>query len=478
MLSISSWLRWLFIWSSLAVSSHALAVTEYTWGGAGFGSGHPSAVAACQAGIPGFDPDGTYEKVVINLPFAQCYWRSWNGELRSSPNQMVRNGDGCLPGKTYNAATGGCEAPSNSCLAKAGSTTRWSVTGKTTDPSPPVKKVGSVYVFTRPPVIDGCELNVLTGSSCRFKADDSFVCVGQGQFTGNEAATTTDTVPDSLENDPEPGESSQEAECTSWTTDAEGRRHMTCETSVTNSVEGGSQCGTVDVGAGTEFRCIKPSPTPTSTKEDTTENVTKEDTPDGGEKTTTETTVTKTYCAAGACTTTTTTNVSNTTTNAAGETTSSSGSCTGAGCDKPTQPDEQKEEEPAPDATGLACAEALACTGDAIQCALLRTEKEQKCAAEEAGDYDAVKDDIDALVQGEQFQMEEDTTDFSALFNTGTRFLPSACPVDVPISLSSGRNLHISWQPLCNMAETLGFLFVAMTSLFFIRYVGSALGGE
>ncbi|MNG06571.1 hypothetical protein D3C84_898220 [compost metagenome] len=138
----------------------------------------------------------------------------------------------------------------------------------------------------------------------------------------------------------------------------------------------------------------------------------------------------------------------------------------------------EEEGEEQATATGITCTETLACTGDAVQCALLRSQKEEKCASEEAGDYDGSKGDIDALLAGPEFQLEEETTDFSSLFSTGARFLPSACPADVQLALSGGRSFHISWQPLCNAAEILSFLFVAMTSLFFIRYVGSALGGE
>ncbi|MCY1548362.1 hypothetical protein D9M68_844660 [compost metagenome] len=104
---------------------------------------------------------------------------------------------------------------------------------------------------------------------------------------------------------------------------------------------------------------------------DTEEQVTKEDQAGGGEKTTTTTTTTKTYCQEGACTTTNTTNTNVTVTGPGGETISETDNCFGAGCGKPEQPDEQQEEEEEvePEATGLACAESLACTGDAVQAA-------------------------------------------------------------------------------------------------------------
>ncbi len=484
MSSISSWCRWLFISCCLVGSSQVWAVTPYTWGGAGFGTGHPSAVAACQASVKGFDPDGTYDKVVINLPFAKCYWRSWNGELRVAPSDMVRQGDGCLPGTTYNATSGGCEAPPNTCASKAGQVTTWIVkytmeqflkaTGK--DGSTPNQHIDS----------GGCSAEINT-KECGVNGDHSqAACFGTATFSGEQTPADPVSIHDDCTGDPlcPPAEvkfdASTDSSCSAITYTGNGASQYECITEEIADSPGKVSCGTVTTGEQTQWVCTAPNPTPTKDTTKTTEKVTETPKPDGSKEKVTETKTDETKCKDGKCTTTSTVNVKTETTNADGTKGPESETCTGPKCAEDGKQEEMAEEgeDEEATATGISCAETLACTGDAVQCALLRSQKEEKCSAEEAGDYDGKKGDIDALVSGPEFQLEEETTDFSTLFSTGVRFLPSACPADVQLSLSGGRHFAISWQPLCNAAEILSYLFVAMTSLFFIRYVGSALGGE
>lgn len=102
---------------------------------------------------------------------------TWGSSGQYSYSATVyRYGDSCPSGTTYNSTTGACDAPSNPCLAKQGQTTKWTVTGNINEPNSPVKKIASTsapgndyYTFTRPPVIDGCEVNPLGPSKCIFK---------------------------------------------------------------------------------------------------------------------------------------------------------------------------------------------------------------------------------------------------------------------------------------------------------------------
>jgi len=75
--------------------------------------------------------------------------------------------------------------------------------------------------------------------------------------------------------------------------------------------------------------------------------------------------------------------------------------------------------------------------------------------------------------------LKEETIDVASYFSTGTRFLPSGCPAPKQLYISTlGRNLSLSWEPLCNFAGALSFIVVAMASLFFVVYVGRSFGGE
>lgn len=392
-----------------------------------------------------------------------------------------RYGSACPSGTEYDSTTGECKSPSNPCLAKKGQTTKWAITGNTNDPNTPVRQIksssGTYYTFTREPVIDGCEVKSLVGSKCIFKPDGIFACAGSGQFTGEQKELTSDTVPESVDIQPEPGESTQESECTSWTEDAEGRRHMTCNVTTEQTLDGGSQCGQVNG----EWQCIKPSPKPESTKNASEQKITEETLAGGDKKKTTETTVNKTYCSEGACTTTTTKTTNVTITGSDGSTKSSTDSCTGPGCSKPSQPDEQKppeEEKPEPAASGLACTESVSCTGDAVQCAMLRTEKEQKCNAEKAGDYNEYKDEIEQAVSGDNFKMEEGDENISSVLTNISRFLPSSCPAPIQINTNLAGTVSLPLDQLCSFAEIFGHFFVAFAGLFFIRQIAASDGGS
>lgn len=471
---------------ALLISGWASAA-DYYWKHQLSDNHYGSALSACEAYSVqtsvnyGWTNPSSHSVRPYNATSYYCKFNSSVGEVERLV--LTRSGDSCPSGTTYNDTTGQCDAPSNPCLAKKGQTSKWSVTGNTNDPNTPVKKFESTslpgtnyYVFTRPPVIDGCELKPLGPSKCIFKPDGIFACAGSGQYTGEQKTPTADTVPESVDIEPQPGEASQESDCTSWSEDAEGRRHMTCNVTTEQTLEGGSQCGQVNG----EWQCIKPSPKPESTKNASTQKITEETLAGGDKKKTTETTVNKTYCAEGACTTTTTKTTNVTITGSDGSTKSSTDSCTGAGCGKPSQPDEQKppeEEKPEPSATGLACTEAVSCTGDAVQCAMLRTEKEQKCNAEKAGDYNEYKDEIEQAVSGEQFQMEEGDENISSALTNISRFLPSSCPAPIQINTNLAGTVSLPLDQLCSFAEIFGHFFVAFAGLFFIRQIAASDGG-
>jgi hypothetical protein len=82
--------------------------------------------------------------------------------------------------------------------------------------------------------------------------------------------------------------------------------------------------------------------------------------------------------------------------------------------------------------------------------------------------------------QGDAARFTEDDTEVVELqgfINARSRFLPASCPPPIPLTLSGG-TFHFDLQPLCNFAEQLGYLIVAMASLFAALYVGRSFGGN
>ncbi len=139
----------------------------------------------------------------------------------------------------------------------------------------------------------------------------------------------------------------------------------------------------------------------------------------------------------------------------------------------------EEGEDPVSSVGGEACTATVTCEGDAIQCAILRQQKAQKCFAEEDRDWSKAKPIIESEVAGAAYQLKDATVNVSSGFSTGTRFLPSGCPAPKSMYISTiGRTITLSWQPLCDFAGAISYIVVAMASLFFVVYVGRSFGGE
>jgi hypothetical protein len=173
-------------------------------------------------------------------------------------------------------------------------------------------------------------------------------------------------------------------------------------------------------------------------------------------------------------------------TNADGTSGGTSSNCTGAGCktgsNDDTSDDQQDDEQPERTASGdTDCAAALACDGDAIDCAMVRQQKQLRCEVKDQGDLPKHKDEVKGLISGSQFAQEEDgQIEAPSFLNQGSRFLPATCPAAKSFSLQTngGRTFQLSYEPLCAAASDLGVLFLIGTSVFCALYVGRAFGGE
>ena len=140
---------------------------------------------------------------------------------------------------------------------------------------------------------------------------------------------------------------------------------------------------------------------------------------------------------------------------------------------------EQKpeEEEAVSEIAGLQCEAAIACSGDAIQCAIASTQKDTKCLLQESLDFPTQQSEITSIFQGDDFVLDEEEIDIPSFIGQGSRFLPSTCPAPISLPLS-GKTLQLDTQPFCTFANDLSFLIVAFATLASALYVGRAFGGE
>ena len=135
------------------------------------------------------------------------------------------------------------------------------------------------------------------------------------------------------------------------------------------------------------------------------------------------------------------------------------------------------DEDAEPSAEVGSCSDALVCSGDAIQCAMLQVQKNQLCAYQITPE---VEQQIQSIFEGEENQLETKEIAIASVFTDGlnaARWLPSSCPVPESVTVF-GRSYSISWEPLCTFASALSALIVAIASIFFIVYLGKGLKGS
>jgi len=267
----------------------------------------------------------------------------------------------------------------------------------------------------------------------------------------------------------------KDSKCGDWETQADGTQTRSC-----NSTEETKKPGKVDC---TADACKDAVPPAEYNKTDVNQDIEKKPNPDGSTTTTTETTTDKTSCKGlKPCTSTGKTETTTDKEGADGEPGDSNYKCTGTGCDKEGGSEEEGEEGPEREASVGACDAGFSCSGDAIDCEILRQQKEQLCHAQEMDDFEKHKPGIESAVTGDKFELNEGNgvIDVPSFVNQGTRFLPSTCPASEKFSLTTagGRSFEISYEPLCRAASDLSGLFVAVATVLAALYVGRSVGGQ
>lgn len=120
------------------------------------------------------------------------------------------------------------------------------------------------------------------------------------------------------------------------------------------------------------------------------------------------------------------------------------------------------------------CSTPLNCKGDAVQCSMLRLQREQACQYKWDAD---VKGEVLAAVSGKDFELEKKSIPVATLFHEATaksRWLPTACPRPESFTVM-GRSYSLSFEPLCKFAAAMAPIIVAFASIFFALSVGKAL---
>lgn len=353
--------------------------------------------------------------------------------------------DVCPSGYTVNKTTGQCEAPSppSKCEQLAGQNVTWTLI------LPDLNGLGA----REHACMDGCRIALGT-SSCEpaYEGSTTGVCIGNGQYTGAECQSSDSPTGGTPPKDPNPPKDPDEPTCGegySWSgTTCVKDPPKECDPSTgevcppkdpDNPGDGGDGDGDGDGGNG------------------------------GGGS------------------------------GDGGGDGSGDGDGTGSGdgdggngsgtCDPKKDPkctpkpgDGEGQCDPAKDpnkcgqstVAGEACDASVSCTGDAVQCAILRQQKAQRCADEEWRKVDekAVTDLQNAIASnqsGDSFKpivaTAENTFSLDGVIDTSSRF-SKACPTipDWSVPWLDGKNLTVKLSFLsdfCNFLTYMGYLLVA-----------------
>lgn len=424
---------------------------------------------------------GVDYRCVVN--YAQAAWAAYEDRIISN---VKRYGDSCPPDTTFNQSLGICEG--DPCLLKKDQDQPVSKSGirgdsfvhcfKTTD-----GKTLCSHATTA--CFNGCavELPMGSGFKCTYDTAGQYRCSGSGYYSGTSCSSevpSSDPDPDGT--DPVPMEKTSDEPCIYGTvngvTSCEQRNRLDSE-----GIFGGE-------GTCTGDGC-SPAKDATSKEDKIKTEISSETNSNGVTTTTKKDTKTQTKCTGTDtnCTTSTTTKTTTTKTDASGNTTSTTGTCSGPQCESNTNPDADGdgfgdcvgddcgEGEDASSVAGESCGVELSCEGDAIQCAILRQEKENNCKWRLGAEEESA---ITASVSGEGFELEEKNIDGASLFNEAIsqgRWLTASCPPPRSISVM-GNTITFSWEPVCEFAIAMGPFVVALATLFFSVYVFRGVKGS
>lgn len=472
-----------FIWSLLAVLLlwHSPASAEdYYWNFYALSdtrTKHASPSLACADGASQAGYEFVRAQPHNEVTFI-CYVVTRPGREPSQYYTAVRGGTSCPPGTTgYDSTTGECRpVEENKCLATTGNkiTHRHKLgeilLGTISTTPPPASLCHSSCRYSDPE-LDGKPYRFVNGEPGGAWANFSYFGDGVSCEAGEkEADPPSDNKP----------VADKENKCTNkvcLTADADGN----CQqyTYSCTATEKYTDPGAMDCDFGTfngEAVCVPNSPAPKMTEKEVKTEVTEKTNSDGSKETTTTTTTTTTNCTGvGSCSTTTTTNVTNGKTNADGSPGGETSTCSGPDCkagDGKSQNDQKEEEKSESKVSGDSSCEAPpVCTGDAIQCSILRQNHQQRCADQKWQEIDEQKlmDGVSGEMAGSEYQpfgeQERGAFDFTGMIDTSST-IGGSCPAIPPITftirgVTSSVDFGIAMAEICKYASWFSFLLVA-----------------
>lgn len=422
-------MRRFFLLLSVFFSSTAYSA-DYFWVNGVGGGKYPSISTACDAAASAMTAQGAYKWVythhVRNSENSATCIFSRNGVAGLGSTPATRGGNSCPEGTDYNTSNGNClpppGPPDKDCEEKAGKPTAWSLL------RPDLNGLGAIEAVC----MEGCRV-ALGSSTCGATGEDPpGVCWGLGSFTGDECLPGDPSSGGSPPSQPDPDDPNMPPTCPpGWSLSG-----TTCfpnpdpdDPDPNNPDPNNPDPNNPDPN--------NPNPGGGNGGGDGGGDGGNGDGDGGG--------------------------------NGDGSGDGDGGGGTGDGDDD--GPDK------GPVVAGEECDRDLKCEGDPIQCAILRQEKQSRCSAEKNADYESNKGKIESLFQGDKFELGESEIEVPGFVQGASRFLPSSCPPPNSFS-TSGRTFTMGYEPLCEIASSFSWLFVAAAAFFAAIYVGKAFGGE
>ena len=423
----------------------------------------------------------------------QPYDGRYRAECRKSNGTffyyVFRFGDSCPALHVFNPETGVCDAPEEDvCLP---------TTGNKVGHRHKLGEIALGTIGTTPPPPTICHSSCrysdpeMDGKPYRFVSNSPTGAWATFSYFGDGVSCEAGEVESDPPSDNKPV-SDKENKCTNkvcLTADADGN----CQqyTYSCTATEKYTDPGAMDCDFGTfngEAVCVPNSPAPKMTEKEVKTEVTEKTNSDGSKETTTTTTTTTTNCTGvGSCSTTTTTNVTNGKTNADGTPGGETSTCTGPDCkagDGKSQNDQKEEEKSESKVSGDSSCEAPpVCTGDAIQCSILRQNHQQRCADQKWQEIDEQKlmDGVSGEMAGSEYQpfgeQERGAFDLIGMIDTSST-IGGSCPAIPPITftiqgVTSSVDFGIAMAEICKYASWFSFLLVA----FAMRHAAEIVAG-
>jgi|GEM_PF-1935073 len=389
--------------------------------------------------------------------------------------QAVRTGSSCASGSTLDPVKGTCN-PDNKCaILKDTAIPKFRWDSATDTPGDTIS-------------INGCAAKISGVTICKNTTAGQYSCTGTATITGDK--TDPSKGPDGKDctgtacTDGEPQKQTTDNPCSAIPAGS----GFTCTSTKTDSTPGTTQCGTAN-GA---WVCVEnPKSASNTSKSTTTQTSTKN--ADGSTSTNTTVVTDTTSCkGVGNCSSGTTTTVTSGGTNSNGTSKPNSSTCTGPECGGGKvgsgtgngngnngngqggegDGDDDEDKDKGFVSGDMTCPAVVTCTGDVIQCAILRQEQQSRCADLKFrdlsdGPVNDAKASLTSEFAGKDYQpitaQGDDVHDISSLIKTDKIF-SSSCPVLPSISIPFGQfktELDFNLSGFCDFLTFLGFLNVA-----------------